>query len=43
MESDGIRLIYMARNKTDLDFQEFQALTCVKLYSRFYDLFLERT
>jgi len=43
MEPDGIRLTYLAKNNTDLDFEEFQAPTCVKLYSEFYDLFLERT
>jgi hypothetical protein len=43
MEPDGIRLTYRANNNTDLDFEEFQAPTCVKLYSEFYDLFLERT
>jgi hypothetical protein len=43
MEADGVRLTYVAKNNTDLDFEEFQAPTCVKLYSEFYDLFLERT
>ncbi len=43
MEPDGIRLTYQAKNNTTFDFEEFQAPTCVKLYSEFYDLFLERT
>jgi hypothetical protein len=43
VEPDGVRLTYLAKNHTDLDFEEFQAPTCVKLYSEFYDLFLERT
>lgn len=43
MEPDGVRLTYLAKDHTDLDFEEFQAPTCVKLYSEFYDLFLERT
>ena len=43
VEADGGRLTYLAKNNTDLDFEEFQAPTCVKLYSEFYDLFLERT
>lgn len=43
LEPDGVRMTHRFQNNTETDFEEVQAPTCVKLYSAFYDLFLERT
>jgi hypothetical protein len=43
LEPDGVRYTYEFNNHSNVSYQNFQAVTCVKLYSNFSDTFLERT
>lgn len=43
LEQDGVRMRYRFVNHSDVDYEYFQAVTCVKLYDDFADTFLERT
>jgi hypothetical protein len=43
LETDGLRYTYTFTNRSDVSYQNFQAVTCVKLYSLFSDTLLQRT
>lgn len=43
LEPDGVRWIYKFINYSNISYENFQAVTCVKLYSTFSDVRLERT
>ena len=43
LESDGVRYTYKFINNSTVSYSNFQAVTCVKLYSVFSDTLLERT
>lgn len=43
LESDGLRYTYKFINHSNVSYRNFQAVTCVKLYSFFSDTLLQRT
>jgi hypothetical protein len=43
LDSNGVRYSYKFINNSNISYQKFQAVTCVQLYSEFYDSKLERT
>jgi len=43
LEADGVRFSYEFVNLSATEYQEFQPVTCVKLYNAFIDEYLERT
>ena len=43
LESNGVRYSYKFTNHSNISYQNFQAVTCVKLYSAFSDTLLKRT
>ena len=43
LEPNGVRYTYEFKNHSNLTYENFQAVTCVKLYSTFSDTRLERT
>lgn len=43
LEPDGLRYTYKFINHSNISYLNFQAVTCVKLYSRFSDTLLQRT
>ena len=43
LESNGLRYTYKFINLSSISYQNFQAVTCVKLYSLFSDTLLQRT
>jgi hypothetical protein len=43
IEQDGLRYTYKLTNRSNRAYQNLQAVTCVKLYSLFADILLERT
>ena len=43
LDSNGIKYTYILTNKSNTSYKHLQAVTCVKLYSAFSDILLERT
>lgn len=43
LDATGVHYTYEFTNHSDISYQNFQAVTCVKLYSAFSDVLLERT
>ncbi len=43
LDTDGVRYSYSLTNNSFVSYQKVQAVTCVKLYSAFSDILLERT
>jgi hypothetical protein len=43
IDHDGVSIRHRLENLTDVDYEEVQSPTCIKLYRPFNDVFLERT